>query len=413
MLGLEFCANAQELTVGDTLPDYRFTSVLRYDEPALSLSDTRGKILILDLWRTTCNHAVASFAQFDSLQHEFGSAITTVAITTESRKMISDYLTNNTYARQTRMPVITDDTVLAGKRFSFLYIPHVVVVNQKGVIVAVTQTENVTREAIRQLLAGADPKLPLKKELTDYNYSAPLLLEGKGRNVNEVVYSSTFTHYLPGVVKMQTLDTTDSYLSYNSYNASIAELYMYSYHRFYDNNRIITEGIARNRVVEPKGADLNWRTENLWCSSTLLPKQTTDVAERVAQEWNRFFGMSVSFEKRKMKCLVLVRKGKGERWKSGHPDAEGYVIDSGHVTLVHNTGFAFAVDGWKYASRLPIIDKTGLGWEMADMKIEGSPNELAAFRKQLQQYDLDLVPSIQTVDVLVIKKGNDSHLPTK
>ncbi len=398
-------AKGQELRIGDTLPDYRFGSVLRYSEGGVGLADFKGKVLILDLWRTTCSHAVASFAHFDSLQSEFPERIAVLAVTTEPREFIAAYLDKNVYAHRTKLPVITDDTLLAGKRLPFIYIPHVVVVNPKGIIVGITRPEAVTRTVVQDLIAGRKPSLPLKKEVPDFDYSTPLLAKGDSSNLNRVVYSATYLHRIPGVLSIQDSHTSGAYRFYNGYNVSIPEMYMKAYNLILHPNRILCRMKDRSRIIAPKEDNEDWKDRNLWCYSLILPTQMTHPEQTVLAEFNRLFGIRVSVEKRKMNCLLLVRKGTGERWKLKHPDGEDYYIDSGGVTLIHNVLLSAVSDAFDYASRLPIIDKTHSYGELADMKIEGNPNQLLLFRKQLQKYDLDLIPAVETLDVMVIREG--------
>lgn len=59
-------------------------------------------------------------------------------------------------------------------------------VDGNGRIAAITAPEKVTKEVIEELLACETIHLPVKKELTDFDYDTPVFAEGKGRNLSSL-----------------------------------------------------------------------------------------------------------------------------------------------------------------------------------------------------------------------------------
>ncbi len=398
-------AQGQSLTVGDSLPDYTFQNVLRYRDTSLRLHDFRGKVLILDLWRTTCSHAVASFAHFDSLRAVFPGQVEALGITTEDRNQITQYLTNNRFASGTKLPVVTNDTVLAGKRFSFIYIPHVVVVDTRGRIAAITAPEQVTPDVIRNLLSGEPVKLPLKKELTDFNYEVPVLSEGNGRNVDSLVYTSTVTHRLPGVLSTDSYDTSGNRLIYKAYNESIPELYAKVYHQLFDKNKVILDVKDSSRFTNANYDDEAWQNRNLWCYNLVLPPGYAHPDAFAVADLDRFFGIRGTLEKRRIKCFILIKKGKSERWRTKDPDSESYDQSEGGVRTLHNIPLPYLALNYNFTSPVLIIDGTGNYSEKADIRLRSTSGNLTALRKELNQYDLDLLPSVKKMNVVVIREN--------
>ncbi len=75
--------------VGDTCPDFTLSRI--YDTPAaynengeklekFTLSDYKGKVVVLNFWYTTCDPCKAELPHFDKVQKDYGSAVTTVVI---------------------------------------------------------------------------------------------------------------------------------------------------------------------------------------------------------------------------------------------------------------------------------------------------------------------------------------------
>lgn len=61
----------QVLTIGDPVPDSRFTTVLNHSSQTAKLSDFKGRLVILDFWSTRCGSCLHAFPKMDSLQKAF------------------------------------------------------------------------------------------------------------------------------------------------------------------------------------------------------------------------------------------------------------------------------------------------------------------------------------------------------
>jgi len=394
---------AQELTIGDTLPDCSFSSVLRYPSPSVRLSDFRGKLLILALWRTTCGHSISVFSHLDSIQQEFGEKVVVLGISSDQREVIEHYFRTNIVAKQTRLPTVSDDTVLSGKRFSFVYIPHMVVVDGAGVIRAITYPESITSVSVQAWLAGGVAKVPLKKQLSNFGFDVPVYEEGNGRNINQIVYSSVISRYLPGVLHIEELASSDTRYFYKAYNKTIPELYAQALDFPPDARRFVLEVKDSSRFIKKATDDEEqWNGTHRWVYNLILPKEYPNPNQFALEDLNRFFGVRATVEKRKMKCLLLVRKGKEERWRT--KGDKGALNKNGNVIYIQNIPIHDVVNMWDDLSPLPIFNNTGLANEKADMVISSTPADLNAFRKQIQPYDLDLIPSEREIDVMVIKE---------
>ena len=393
----------QELTIGDTLPDCRFSSVLRYSSPTVRLSDFKGKLLILALWRTTCGHSISVFSHLDSIQQEFGEKVVVLGISSDQREVIDHYFHTNIVAKQTRLPTVTDDTILSGKRFSFVYIPHMVVVDGAGVIRAITYPESITPISVQTWLAGGVAKVPLKKELTHFGFDVPVYEEGDGRNINQILYSSVISRYLPGVLPIEELASSDARYFYKAYNKTIPELYAQALDFPPDARRFVLEVKDSSRFLKKATDDEEeWNSAHRWVYNLILPKEYPDPNRFALEDLNRFFGVRATVEKRKIKCLLLVRKGKEERWRT--KGEKGALNKSGNVLYIQNIPLQDVVNLWDNLSPLPLLNNTGFANEKADMEITGTPADLEAFRKQIQLYGFDLLPSEREMEVMVIRE---------
>ncbi len=66
-----FRQSAKTLTIGDVLDKDITGTALNYVKDKLSLSDFKGKAIVIDFWATTCGPRVAELPKLDSLCNRF------------------------------------------------------------------------------------------------------------------------------------------------------------------------------------------------------------------------------------------------------------------------------------------------------------------------------------------------------
>jgi cytochrome oxidase Cu insertion factor (SCO1/SenC/PrrC family) len=59
----------QPLSIGDKVPDIQFENILNYKSKKAKLSDFKGKLVILDMWSTSCTFCIAAFPKMEELQN--------------------------------------------------------------------------------------------------------------------------------------------------------------------------------------------------------------------------------------------------------------------------------------------------------------------------------------------------------
>jgi hypothetical protein len=128
------------------------------------------------------------------------------------------------------------------------------------------------------------------------------------------------------------------------------------------------------------------------------------------------FGYSGKIEKRKLKCLFLVRlsgednlKAKGDITRN---NLGNYSTDGDTVRTFERSNMGAITNqlNWRFSEyiSLPVFDKTGYKQDI-DIKIRDkslfplNPKEL---KKDLRAYGLDLVEGEEWMDVLVIKENS-------
>ena len=162
-------ASIKPLTVGDRVPDIAFNHVINYKTPVATLSDFKGKLVILDFWATTCMSCIFHMPLCDSLQSAFNSQIQILLVNplisrdslARVKRML--HLLKSRTGHRVRLPVILYDEV-AYALFPFHYLPHYVWIGSDGVVKAITDADQLNAKNISALLNGGELHLPVKKD---------------------------------------------------------------------------------------------------------------------------------------------------------------------------------------------------------------------------------------------------------
>jgi thiol-disulfide isomerase/thioredoxin len=161
------------LSIGDTVPDVTITNVYNYPTSTIRLSDLKGKLVILDFWATWCGGCVQSMPKLNTLQKKFNKKLFVLLLNNqggknslEQEKKIKAFFT-------VLKPKIKGSLVLPAslkrinkldKIFPHTFIPHYVWIGPRGKVIAITTSEEITKENIVAVLKGRPNKMLLKAD---------------------------------------------------------------------------------------------------------------------------------------------------------------------------------------------------------------------------------------------------------
>jgi len=129
----------------------------------------------------------------------------------------------------------------------------------------------------------------------------------------------------------------------------------------------------------------------------------------------RYFDVKAKIEKRKIKCLSLIKisdHSKKKSYNNKYDRAEHLLVDSLLYTSYHS--MKEFVESLKYIflgkhSKYPLVDETGYIGDI-DIRIKSSVLDeeftFPSLRTELNEYGLDIVEKKKKLDVLVIKNNN-------
>lgn len=146
--------------IGSSLPDKK---------ELLMLKDYRGAALIIDFWGTNCSTCIAKFPVLDSLKKAYGKSLNILLLnyqkgTKDSDEKILDFISS--YKK--RFPDFVLPFAIANnefaEKFQFRTIPHYIWLDPNGRIKAITSSNEISNDNIKDLISGHNLYLKIKTQ---------------------------------------------------------------------------------------------------------------------------------------------------------------------------------------------------------------------------------------------------------
>jgi thiol-disulfide isomerase/thioredoxin len=318
---------AQQFNVGRRIPDFSMNGLYNFKSANATISQFKGKLIILDFWATYCAPCVGMFPKADSLQHLFNDKVQFIAISKEGKNKVESFLRHLNDVRHIRPVALAQDTLFSN-HFYYATIPYYVWINVDGKIIGATDADEITAENIRNILAGKQPtfanRSDIRRRKIDINHSAFVVSDNflmkdstaKREELpgNDLYSYSIATKAVNNVGGSLRFDTTH----FAVVNVTIEWLFRWYYNAFYYNSPVqgafdsnrnhvfdIKDTTVLNRIVllddkhikaGSKAMD-DWIEKNTVCYEIRYPTGLSwkQKGELVKQDLDRYFGSLLGF----------------------------------------------------------------------------------------------------------------------
>jgi thiol-disulfide isomerase/thioredoxin len=401
--------SAQSITtdvslVNQLCPDFVFDTLLNYKKEKVTLSEFKGKFVIIDFWGTFCIPCINAIPKMEQLQRKFGDSLQVLMVATDGfQKAKQFYETRQKANKPMLLPCAINRKFV--KYFQIKEVSTYVWIDDQGTIKAITDESQITEQRVADFIRGKSIEVRQKIKTVFRDYKNSLVTTANEMDSGSVLYNSSFTKYLNGFIPTYS-PLTRGRTKVSVTNLSIALLYRIAFgdtaHSI-EFNRTVIESAHPEKLSCPKNeAYETWKFDNTFCYELTVPKEKQkDILKIMQGELKRMFGYNAFEEYRTQKCLVLTAEKDFHFWanKTASPKL---VFNTGGITVTNHPFAQFTEMIRHYMQDKIILDETGITGNV-DIFLQAEMNDVNSVMEALKKYGLHLRWENRQVQVLVIK----------
>ena len=333
----------------------------------------KGKATVLEFWATWCGPCVQAIPHLNELADDLAEHdIRFVSITDEEEGTVVPFLEATPISGLVALDL--DGSVF--EDYGIRSIPTTFLVDRKGVVQAVTRADDLTREALLDLIAGRRPDVP---ELENIDLEELLEVGDEGP---EAVFQVLVR---PSTKREGGMQRSPAKVTMISFKPEIILAVAYNVG---EGGRLLME------------AELPDRKYDVVVNTGGRPELLEPMFQQAV---SAALGVEATWEERVVEAQVLVATAEPKLEPLGPPDNRFYVSRSPTWMSVSHVGGL--VDTVASLLKQPVIDETGLTGRYKislEFDLEEDPESLA--RAIEENLGLALVPEERTVEMLVVRK---------
>jgi uncharacterized protein (TIGR03435 family) len=376
--------------VGEPAPPITLKHLLQAPADAdPSWEALRGKVVILEFWATWCAPCVAAIPHLNELaEHFHDQPVQFIAVTNEDEQTINRFLTRRPMSAWIGLD--TDRSML--RAYGVTGIPHTVVVDQDGIIAAITHPRQLQKQHIQNLLDGMPAGLAAQEQ------------------VDRVFVPGTFPDEEIAVdaideplLRIEIRPTSREHGGASS-GGSGATMLGFSVKSIFAS----AFGFGGTRMIVEAPLP-----EGRYDVVMTVPWERRAAADRVLQgAVQAAFGVSAEREMREMDVYILTAVDGNFPGRSPTVMTDGISVSQlpGEFEAM-NVTFASLSGPLQSAVGLPVVDETGSA-ERYDLRCtwdERSPDRAAAIIEAVRdQLGLEVTPARREIEVLILRSADDA-----
>jgi uncharacterized protein (TIGR03435 family) len=378
-----------QVKVGQNIPGIQLTTILNTTEKPVSLASLKGKVVWLEFWATWCSPCVEAMLNLQALQKQFAGKLQVIAISTEKEKRIRQFILN----KPSSLWFDVDTADKFRESFPYHTIPHSVLIDKNGNVVAITAPGNINAEVIDDVIAGKPIDLPLKED--DMNADPT---ETYFHAADTVKSRFLVQPGIKGVSSMYRSYSTDSVFKnrrITMMNLSLEAVY-----------RIAYNNLPYGRTIDLTPKENIKQNKTNYCIDIIVPKgPEKQLTDELKKELETRFDLKASVEKRLKKVYILkiADTAKIKLLKQSTDNEETFGASHG----------AFSGQGIKLSKiadylesfglvNMPVVDETGLNTKY-DISFDYQPEKEGSLMEAINSLGLKLETGEHEIDMLVFR----------
>lgn len=399
-------ANQKEGTVspglknGQPVPDIRFGRLLNSEKQNVSLSELKGRIVILEFWATWCSPCIPAMKHLNELKRKFPHQLEVIAISNEEETRIQRFINQ----QPSSIHFYSDPGQTLQKYFPFHTIPHSVIIDQEGKLVANTSPADIGETILKAILNKQKVAVKEKKDdIGNFDMAKDYFPRPAGFNEYSFEVQSAIAGGFP-ITRRNAPKSEWFGRRLTMLNNPINLIYRNAFNK--SNARTVYEGVT--------ASDFDHRTtKDLFCIDVIVPKGKESELHSYLQQQLLLLNLPYKcrIEKRKMECVVMncTDPSKLESFRSAGADN----ITPQQPTVIRATSYDkknvplddLFLHFENYGIlKQPVINETGLRGSF-DLTFQFDAENPADFKNALAKMGLKGEKKEREVEVIVIYKN--------
>lgn len=373
--------HAQALKVGDNLPNYQLKSVVNYKTDSFNFKDAKGKILIIEFWGTWCSPCIPALQHLDEIKNKYPNDVFVVGISDDSKERLTKFLTK----RSVSVPLASEKDTKFNGLFSFNMVPHTIVADKNGKIIAITSPNEVTEDKIKEIIGGKIANFKLKEEK---EFDSKIDYFEADESTDYSVIQKAFIQGFPSFSTRGKGSFKDRRIS--CINLSPSSILQLAFKKSFESTIV---NLPKERQT--------YTPENLYCFDIIVKNSDKENLYKIMQtEATKLFGIKANIEKRLVDVYVLrkvadILKESTKKETSGGSSGRG--IKAEYVEI------DFLVSFLANELQKPVVDETNLK-DKYDINFEFASEDPTSLKKVLESLGLKISKEKREVEMLVINE---------
>jgi uncharacterized protein (TIGR03435 family) len=381
-------AFAQPAVIGQPVPPFNIT-LLQNAAPQVSSAGLKGKIVILEFWAPWCGPCVTAMPKLDALQKKYKNKLQVIAVSSESPARIGLFMKNRPFSFWHGVDTARE----LNNIFPHRIIPHSIIINEAGVVVAITDAGEITPAVIERLLKNKTVALKEKKDDVVFDIDGDYFKMDTLTKENFIVQ--------PGLAGTPSFSKEPNQGIFaqrriSTHNMTLTGLYRLAFEKSIF--RLVYEGVTE--------ADFDYKKiANLYCTDLIIAQPDKKLLHQtMAEKLLANFEVKARLEKRRLPVVVLRRHDStsfalaaashapGHSARSDGFESEGATLDD----------FAGYLEGFGIFGK-PVVNETGIAGSYV-FSFSYTPEQKGSFKQALRNTGLAYSMEEREVEVLVIYK---------
>jgi uncharacterized protein (TIGR03435 family) len=378
-----------QVKIGQTIPEIKLPALLNTQTRVNSLIALKGKVIWLEFWGTYCGPCVTAMPQLQQLQKQYSGKLQIIAISMEKEKRIAQFIVN----KPSNLWFALDTADKFREYFPYHTIPHSVLIDGNGRVVAITEPSNITAKVIADVIAGKAINLSVKSDnMTEDPIKTYFNADASVQN------RVLFQPEIKGLSSMSKTYKTDS--AFKNRRLSMINLPLETIYRIAYND------MPYGRVIDLTPKENIKENKAMYCVDVIVAKGHEDeLYPTLIKELQARFDLKAAIEKRSKEVYIL-KIADTAKIKQLKPPTEqeetfgggGGVFNGQDVKLGMVANY---LEGFGLV-QMPVVDETG-STARYDISFDYMPEKKGSLMEAITSLGLKLEKGQREIDMLVFR----------